>query len=239
MSGKRIAAIDGLRPAIHRLRDRLLLVASVLSVAAIPALAAGDAERGSALFRTCAACHSLKPDQNMTGPSLAGFWERKAGSLKSFERYSPALKSSNIVWDAKALEEWLKSPQSLIPGNRMRFPGISDSRQRADLIAFLREASAGRAAAPEMGTGFQDLKQFGADRQVQAMRYCRATYHVTTADGKTADFWEANLRLKTDSSDTGPLAGKPVILPAGMMGDRASVFFAAPEEIGTFIKSQC
>jgi len=237
MSCKRITAIAAPRAAMHR----LLLVASVLSVIAIPALAAGDAQRGGALFRACAACHSLKPDQNMTGPSLAGFWERKAGTLKSFERYSPALKSSNIVWDEKSLDGWLKSPRSLVPDNRMSFPGMPDARQRGDLIAFLKEASAGRAAAPApaMGAGFQDLKKLGADRQVQTITYCRATYHVTTADGKTTDFWEANLRLKTDSSDTGPLAGKPIILPAGMMGDRASVFFAAPEEIGTFIKNQC
>ena len=62
---------------------------------------------------------------------------------------------------------------------------------------------------------------------------------LLAADGKTADFWEANLRFKTDASSTGPLAGKPVIMPAGMMGDRASVFFAAPGEISTFIKQQC
>ena len=37
----------------------------------------------------------------------------------------------------------------------------------------------------------------------------------------------------------GPVAGKPVMMPAGMMGDRASVLFASPEEIGTFIKHQC
>jgi cytochrome c len=88
-------------------------------------------------------------------------------------------------------------------------------------------------------SGFQDLKKLGAERQILAIRYCHDTYKVTTADGQIADFWEANLRLKTDSSDTGPLAGKPIILPAGMMGDRASVFFAAPEEISTFIKHQC
>ena len=33
----------------------------------------------------------------MTGPSLAGLWNRKAGSLGSFSRYSPALQSANIV----------------------------------------------------------------------------------------------------------------------------------------------
>ncbi len=173
----------------------------------------------------------------MTGPSLAGFWGRDAGSLTSFERFSPALKSSGVVWDEKSLDSWLKSPQSVVPGNQMTFAGIPNAKDRADLIAFLKIASAGSAV--HAARGFQDLKKLGADRQVQAIRYCRDTYHVTTANGQTADFWEANLRLKTDSSDTGPPAGKPVILPAGMMGDRASVFFAEPDEISTFIKHQC
>jgi cytochrome c len=208
-----------------------------VSVVAGPTLAAGDPEHGGALFRACTACHSLVPDRNMTGPSLAGVWGRKAGGLKSFERYSPALKSSGIVWDEKSLDAWLKAPQTVVPGNRMTFPGISNAKDRADLIAFLKVGSTGSAAPA--ARGFQDLKKLGPDHQVQAIRYCRDTYHVTTADGQTADFWEANLRFKTDSSDTGPVAGKPVILPAGMMGDRASVFFAAPNEISTFIKREC
>jgi cytochrome c len=107
-----------------------------------------------------------------------------------------------------------------------------------DLIAYLKAASAGGApaAAPPP---FQDLKSVGPDHLVQAIRYCHDTYRVTTADGQTRDFWEANLRFKTDSSASGPLPGKPAILRAGMMGDRASVFFAAPTEISAFIKPQC
>jgi cytochrome c len=224
---------------MHALRLALVASTALLPAATAPASAAGDAEKGAALFRACLACHSLKPEQNMTGPSLAGVWERKAGALGSFDRYSPALKSSDIVWDDKSLDAWLKSPQSLVPQNRMIFKGISDARQRADLIAFLKTASAGHTAGPATASGFQDLKQLGADRRVQAVRYCRDTYHVTTADGHTADFWEANLRFKTDSSSTGPLPGKPTLMPAGMMGDRASVFFASPDEISTFIKHQC
>jgi cytochrome c len=212
----------------------------------------GEAKRGAQLFRACAACHSLAPDRNMTGPSLAGIWGRKAGSLESFERYSPALKASNAVWDEKTLDEWLKSPPRLIPDNRMIFAGISDTRQRADLIAFLKGASAGQLPAATGGQSggmqgmmggatapFEDLKKLGSDHEVQAIRYCHDTYHVMTADGQSSDFWEANLRFKTDSSDAGPLSGKPVIMPAGMMGDRASVFFAAPEEMSAFIKHQC
>ena len=57
-----------------------------------PALAQnGDASRGPQDFRACTPCHSLEADRNMTGPSLANLWGRKAGSLPSFERYSDAL----------------------------------------------------------------------------------------------------------------------------------------------------
>ena len=224
---------------MHAIRAAVLASLALLPAAAAPATAAGDAEKGAALFRACVACHSLRPDQSMTGPSLAGIWGRKAGSVGSFDRYSPALKSSDIVWDENSLDAWLKSSKSLVPQNRMIFPGMSEARQRADLIAFLKTQSAGHAAEPAMASGFQDLKKLGGDRQVQAIRYCRDTYHVTTADGQTADFWEANLRFKTDSSGTGPLPGKPALMSAGMQGDRASVFFAAPEEISTFIKHQC
>jgi cytochrome c len=206
----------------------------------------GDAGRGARLYGACAACHSLEPDRNMTGPSLAGVWGRKAGSVESFDRYSPALKAVNVVWSESTLDQWLKSPAQFIPNNHMTFAGIPNPQQRADLIAFLKEASsehttsAGQAQGmPGMASRFQDLKKLGPDHQVRAIRYCRDTYHVATADGKSTDFWEANLRFKTDSSDSGPSSGKPVIMPAGMMGDRASVFFAAPEEIGTFIQHQC
>jgi hypothetical protein len=39
----------------------------------------------------------------MTGPSLAGVEDRKAGTLASFQRYSPALKSSEVPSESKEL----------------------------------------------------------------------------------------------------------------------------------------
>src|SRR3546814_8557807 len=88
------------------------------------------------------------------------------------------------------------------------------------------------------GPTLQDLKAVGPDRQVTAVRYCGDTYHVTTAAGETIPFWEFNLRFKTDSSDKGPAKGKPVLTRAGMMGDRASVIFSDPAEIGAAIRSE-
>jgi cytochrome c2 len=92
-------------------------------------------------FRACAPCHSLEPDRNMTGPSLANLWGHKAGSLPSFDRYSDALKSSGIIWDDRALDGWLTDPQRMVPDNEMPFEGINDALVRADLLAFLKDAT--------------------------------------------------------------------------------------------------
>ena len=213
-----------------------------------PALAAdGDPVRGGQAYRACAACHSLAPDRNMTGPSLAGLLGRKAGSLTSFERYSPALKRADIVWEDTSLDRWLTDPAQTIPGNRMTFPGIKDDQVRADLIAFLKQAVvAGQTADPStpmggmMGGGaMPNLRRLDSAHRVQTITLCRDTYRVTMADGATHEFWERNLRFKTDSSPDGPEKGAPAILDAGMMGDRASVIFSTPEEIGAWIKSSC
>ena len=104
-----------------------------------PALAQkGDATRGQQDFRACAPCHSLEPDRNMTGPSLASLWGRKAGGLASFERYSDALKSANIVWNEETLDKWLTDPQAVAPGAKMFFH-LDNPQDRADVIAYLKE----------------------------------------------------------------------------------------------------
>jgi cytochrome c len=83
----------------------------------------------------------LKPTKNLTGPSLAGLWGRKAGSLPSFSRYSSALKSAEVVWKDQTLDKWIASPKDLVPNNRMIYPGLPVRKARADLIAFLKKAT--------------------------------------------------------------------------------------------------
>jgi cytochrome c len=235
--------------------NKFVIAALATGVSLSPAVAQpGDASRGRQDFRACAPCHSLEPDRNMTGPSLANLWGRKAGSLPSFDRYSHALKSSGIIWDDRALDGWLADPQRMVPDNEMPFEGIGDGRVRADLLAFLKDAtkpgaSPDRTAQAQMGGmmggmmggGGRDpnLKSLEPNKRVKAITYCRDTYRVTTADGKTRAFWERNLRFRTDSSKDGPEKDAPAIMPAGMMGDRASVIFAAPEEITSMIEARC
>ena len=111
----------------------------------------GNPTRGQRVFGACAACHSLQSNQNMTGPSLSDLWSRQAGSLASFNRYSSALKAANIVWNDKTLDDWIADPQHLVPGNQMTFAGIKDARQRADLLAFLKEATRPGASVAQQG----------------------------------------------------------------------------------------
>jgi cytochrome c len=214
----------------------------------------GDPAKGREVYRACVACHSMEPGRHMTGPSLAGIWGRKAGTVEGFTRYSDSLKQSEIIWDGTTLDSWIANPQAYIPGSRMPFRGLADDEQRRDLIAFLRLASqqsqlpAGQQSQgmPEGETGgmmrqseVPDLKNLQANNRIVSLGYCGDTYTVTTENGAVHDFWEFNLRFKTDGSDKGPEAQHPVIIPASMMGDRAFVVFAGPAEISAFITSDC
>src|ERR1700674_430378 len=216
-----------------------------------------NTNRGQRVFGACAACHSLEPNRHMSGPSLAELWNRKAGTLASFSRYSAALKSSGIVCNDKMLDEWLDDPQRLVPGNTMTFQGIKNAQQRADLLAFLKDVTrpghapsqsaqqGGQQGGPMggmMGMGggsVPNLRKLAPEDRVQTIQYCGDTYKVTTAAGKIRDFWERNLRFKTDSSEEGPEKGAPALVDAGMMGDRADVIFAGPEEISAYVEKKC
>lgn len=213
-----------------------LLVAAAMAAAG-PAAAQEDLEAGKQAFQTCRACHLLVPNRHMTGPSLVGVFGRKAGTAQGFTRYSPAMRQANVVWSAEALDKFLADPQGFIKGNWMPFPGMEDAKERASLIAYLKKASvvAGPVRTPKAPT----LKNLPPRVLVTAIRLCGDNYTVTTADGTTRVLWEFNLRFKSNSTEEGPEPGKPAILRAGSAGDRASVVFASPKEISTFIQVKC
>lgn len=202
------------------------------------AYAQGDAQRGAKFFPQCAACHTLEPGRNLTGPSLANLFGRKAGTVSNFLRYSDALKRSGVVWDEKTLDAWLKNPDKFIPGNDMTFPGIKDDKARRELIAYLKAADT-TPGMQLMGPRMPDLRKAKPETIVKTIRHCGDTYFVTTGDGKTEKIWEFNLRFKSDNSDTGPVPGQPVLLGVGMRGDRAAVVFSSPSEFGAFIQQRC
>jgi cytochrome c len=113
--------------------------AAVLVGAAAPGLAA-DANRGEQLFVECASCHTLEKGVHNVGPTLAGLFQRKAGTFDDY-RYSPAMKRSNITWTPEELDKFIADPQLVVPANRMPYAGMTNATDRADLIAYLQRAA--------------------------------------------------------------------------------------------------
>ena len=119
--------------------NSLILPLLALMLQAPPSLAAGDPEKGRALFSRCASCHQVGPSaRNGFGPQLNGVLGRRAGSVEDYA-YSPAMKKATLVWSEKTLKSFLKSPGDTVPGNRMRFWGMGSDSQIADLLAYLRQ----------------------------------------------------------------------------------------------------
>lgn len=123
---------------------RLTLFATALMVA-VPVLAGtayadGDAEKGKKVFNKCKACHEADSEKNKVGPSLQGLFGRTAGTVEGFN-YSDAMRSSGIVWNQETLDAYLADPKGNVPGNKMAFPGLKKEDDRANVIAYLEQAT--------------------------------------------------------------------------------------------------
>ena len=116
-----------------------ILTAVVLSCGISMSHAAGDAVAGKMAFAKCASCHQVGPTaRGAFGPQLNAIVGRQAGSSKDFA-YSAAMKNSRIVWSETSLRAFIKSPNDVVPDNKMRFYGVNNEKQITDLIAYLRK----------------------------------------------------------------------------------------------------
>jgi cytochrome c len=127
--------------------SRTLSLITLLALVALPSRApAADLQHGEQLFRKCVNCHTVAPQgRNIVGPRLYGVFGRVAGSIPDY-RYSEALKGSGIVWNDQTLNEYLKDAEAFVPGTKM-YGGLSLPNDREDLIAYLKQATSGDAAA--------------------------------------------------------------------------------------------
>lgn len=125
---------------VARRSSRLVLMALLAGLATPAPAEESEVARGKDVFRTCAACHALEPGEHRVGPSLHGIFGRTAGSVAEFD-YSPAMAAAGFTWSAETLDAYIANPYDVVPGNRMPFGGLSDSRARKALIAYLKKAA--------------------------------------------------------------------------------------------------
>lgn len=118
--------------------QRNALAAALVLAAGAAAGADADPARGEQLYARCAACHALAYDR--VGPRHCGLLGRRAGSVPGFD-YSTAMKNSGIVWTTRTLERFLAAPLKVVPGTTMTYAGVTDPKERTDLIAYLGKAA--------------------------------------------------------------------------------------------------
>lgn len=98
----------------------LLITATAALIAAAPAFASGDAEKGEKVFKKCKACHMIEsPDGDTimkggkTGPNLYGVIGRVAGSVEDF-KYGKGLQDAHeagFVWTEDDLAHYVVDPK--------------------------------------------------------------------------------------------------------------------------------
>ena len=112
------------------------------TVAAQQLAPVGDPERGRLEFGPCRTCHY--PESFMghnNGPNLHRIFGKVAGKQEGFDYYSEEFKAAQFVWTPELMFVWLENPMAMFPGSSMMSLGVSDAQRRADLIAFLMQAS--------------------------------------------------------------------------------------------------
>ena len=100
-------------------------------------LATADIAKGEAVFKKCAACHTVaQGGPNGIGPNLWAAMGKPHGHVAGFS-YSDALKSVPGNWDFEGMDKWLANPKKYAPGTKMTFAGLGNPEERANLIAYL------------------------------------------------------------------------------------------------------
>ncbi len=117
-------------------------IGAVTPRAAESVMAGLGEERGAQLFRACAACHTLTPnDGNRAGPTLHGVFGRRIGTAAGYN-YSPALTQMDIIWNAETIARLFEiGPTAYTPGTKMPEQTIPSAEDRKALVEWLAKVT--------------------------------------------------------------------------------------------------
>ena len=122
---------------------RSLIAGFALSVGIVGAASAQDAAAGEKVFAKCKACHVIDAPTNRVGPTLHGVIGRTAGTVEGF-KYSESMiqhGKDGLVWNNENLDKYLADPKGFVPKNKMAYPGLKSAEDRANVIAYIDQAS--------------------------------------------------------------------------------------------------
>ena len=102
-------------------------------------LAAADVAAGQKVAKQCLACHTFeKGAQAKVGPNLWGIVGNVHAHMEGFS-YSDAMKAlHDKKWTYDELNHFLYNPKAYISGTKMALAGVRDTKDRANLVAWLR-----------------------------------------------------------------------------------------------------
>lgn len=111
-------------------------------------LADADTAKGAKISKACASCHSFeKGGATKQGPNLWNIVGQAKGGVSGFA-YSEALIAKGGNWGYDAMNQFFAKPKKYISGTKMNFAGLKKAKDRAALIAWLREQADSPAALP-------------------------------------------------------------------------------------------
>ena len=114
-----------------------------------PLLAKADPAAGEQdTKKLCVSCHSFNQGGKAgVGPNLYGVVGGPHGHMEGYS-YSAAIKAKAGPWTYDELNAWLRNPRSYAPGTKMGFAGISNDKERADVIDYLHTLAQSPEALP-------------------------------------------------------------------------------------------
>ncbi len=163
-----------------------------------PLLASADPAAGESYAKkVCAACHSFTEGGKAgVGPNLYGVVGGPHAHMEGFS-YSEAIKSKKDPWTFDDLNAWLTKPAAYAPGTKMAFAGISNEKQRADVIDYLRTLSKNPVPLPAAASTTAPAAQSGNSA------------HGTTGTPASSPVQQTETEKSTNSTTPQGLQGGP------------------------------
>ena len=119
-----------------------MLTAAVALAAMAQTAQAQDLAAGEQSFKKCLPCHAVgEGAKNKVGPVLNGLDGRHSGTVADYS-YSDANKNSGITWNEQSFKEYIANPMQRLPGTRMAFAGVRDTKEQDELWAYLKQFDA-------------------------------------------------------------------------------------------------